>query len=88
MADLEKSAGEDHRRDAEHHDTGLPDHLEDMTRTRTEIDVIQTTTENPYLELNFIGTYVAIALATCAVRIKSLQFRKVVLTFCRHSLAS
>lgn len=40
-----------------------PEHLEVLTHVHTNIDVIETTTANPYLELNFIGTYLAIAFA-------------------------
>ena len=48
------------------HPGRLPEHNEDLARTRTNIDVIETTTENPYKELNFIGTYIAIAIACAA----------------------
>lgn len=48
------------------HPGRLPDHNEDLARTRTNIDVIETTTENPYKELNFIGTYIAIAIGCAA----------------------
>ena len=48
------------------HDGRLPDHDPGMERTRTDIDVIETTRENPYKELNFIGTYIAIAIGCAA----------------------
>ena len=57
MADTEKRVGQANDQ--------LPEHLENMERTRTNIDVVETTTKNPYKELNFIGTYLAIAFATC-----------------------
>ena len=47
-------------------DGRMPDHDPGMERTRTNIDVIQTTRENPYKELNFIGTYIAIAIGCAA----------------------
>ena len=56
MANVEK-----HTVDSHGHD-----HRPDLERTRTDVDVIHVTTENPYKELNFIGTYAAIAFATCA----------------------
>ncbi|KAK4499760.1 hypothetical protein PRZ48_007946 [Zasmidium cellare] len=63
MADVEKTA----RATGEDHDNGrLPEHLEEMERVHTKIDVIETTQDNPYFEINFIGTYAAITLATCA----------------------
>jgi hypothetical protein len=63
MAHIEKdqvteTTGRDH--------DNLPHHNPDMERTRTNIDVIQMTTENPYKELNFIGTYITIAIGCCA----------------------
>ncbi|KAF2168747.1 hypothetical protein M409DRAFT_52771 [Zasmidium cellare ATCC 36951] len=65
MADVEKTArsGEGH---GHAHHGELPEHLEEMNRVHTNIDVIETTSENPYFEINFIGTYAAITLATCA----------------------
>lgn len=64
MADLEKRAVVAEH-DTGHH--GSPDHLKDeIERTRDEADVIHVTTANPYFEINFIGTYVAIAFAVCA----------------------
>ena len=64
MADIEKNQVTEANG---HHDHDkLPHHNSDMERTRTDIDVIQTTTENPYKELNFIGTYIAIAIGCCA----------------------
>ncbi|KAF7190192.1 Trichothecene efflux pump TRI12 [Pseudocercospora fuligena] len=65
MADIEKTV-QDPEQHPEGHYGALPEHLEEMARTHTNIDVIHTTTENPYFQLNFIGTDVAIALATCA----------------------
>lgn len=65
MADVEKTARSGEGHDHAHHG-GLPEHLEEMNRVHTNIDVIETTTENPYFEINFIGTYAAITLATCA----------------------
>ena len=67
------SDGRDHSPDEkmgnehiEHHNKGsYPDHSDAMARVHTNIDVIETTTESPYKEANFIGTYVAIALGTC-----------------------
>jgi hypothetical protein len=61
MADVEKDQVK-----AGGHAGRLPDHNEDLARTRTKIDVIETTTENPYKELNFIGTYIAIAIGCAA----------------------
>ena len=61
MANVEKNQG---KGDGEH--GRLPEHNEDLARTRTNIDVIETTTENPYTELNFIGTYIAIAIGCAA----------------------
>lgn len=55
---LEDEHGQGHGR--------LPDHLDQMERTRTDIDVVHVTTANPYTEINFIGTYAAITFATCA----------------------
>lgn len=49
-----------------HHEMAMPDHLEELEKTHTNIDVIHTTQENPYGEINFIGTYIAITLACCA----------------------
>lgn len=64
MADIEKDQVTEAKG---HHDHDrLPRHNPDMERTHTNIDVIQTTTENPYRELNFIGTYIAIAIGCCA----------------------
>jgi MFS family permease len=40
-----------------------PDHLEDLEKTHTNIDVVHVTQKLPYREVNFIGTYVAILLA-------------------------
>lgn len=62
MADVEK----DQVTAANGHHGRLPDHNPDMERTRTNIDVIETTTANPYKELNFIGTYIAIAFGCAA----------------------
>lgn len=64
MADIEKQRTEDSTANEgrQLHDR-LPDHNKDLARTRTQIDVIETTTQNPYKELNFIGTYIAIAVA-------------------------
>lgn len=56
MAEAEKSNV------IEHHE-GRPEHLEELNQTRKEVDVVHVTTENPYKEINFIGTYIAIALA-------------------------
>lgn len=50
-----------------HHDEKvMPDHLEDLERTHTKIDVIHVTQKLPYGEINFIGTYMACLLACCA----------------------
>ena len=62
MADIEKHAQSNADRSSS---GGLPEHLEEMKHVHTEIDVIHTTTENPYKEINFIGTYLAIGFATC-----------------------
>lgn len=68
MADLEKQPdlSEGNRNSSIHSHGPRPDHLEEIEKVHTNIDVIHATTENPYLEPNFIGTYIAIALATCA----------------------
>lgn len=64
MSDVEKDGiGLDHY---DHGHVAMPEHLEGIERTRDEADVIHVTTENPYKEINFIGTYAAIALGTCA----------------------
>jgi MFS family permease len=48
---------------ADHRDSNsIPEHIEQLDRTHTEKDVIHTTHESPYREVNFIGTYVAILL--------------------------
>ncbi|CAK1365717.1 unnamed protein product [Cercospora beticola] len=44
----------------------MPKHIEELERTHTNIDVIETTQESPYGEVNFMGTYVAVTLACCA----------------------
>lgn len=38
----------------------------DLERTHTQIDVVHITQENPYGEINFIGSYIAFLLATNA----------------------
>jgi hypothetical protein len=40
----------------------IPEHIEHLDRTHTNKDVVQTTQESPYGEINFIGTYLAILL--------------------------
>lgn len=56
----------DHKHAQDHNQGGrLPEHLEEMNRVHADIDVIETTTQSPYKEPNFIGTYIAIAFATC-----------------------
>jgi hypothetical protein len=48
---------------ADHRDSNsIPEHIEQLDRTHTKKDVIHTTHESPYREVNFIGTYVAILL--------------------------
>jgi MFS family permease len=48
---------------ADHRDSNsIPEHIEGLDRTHTNKDVIHTTQESPYRELNFIGTYLAILL--------------------------
>jgi hypothetical protein len=53
----EKNIAPDHR-DAD----SIPEHIEHLDRTHTNKDVIQTTQESPYREVNFVGTYLAILL--------------------------
>jgi MFS family permease len=48
------------------HASAKPEHIEELERTHTNIDVIETTQQNPYGEINFIGTYIAVTLACCA----------------------
>ena len=64
MADVKKDQVTEANGHHEHEK--LPHHNPNLECTRTDIDVIQTTTENPYKELNFIGTYIAIAIGCCA----------------------
>lgn len=40
-------------------------HVEILHRTHTEMDVLNATQENPYRELNFIGTYAAALFSCC-----------------------
>lgn len=63
MADEEKQPQADSLHT--HGDHGsAPEHLDELNRTHTKIDVVETTTQSPYKEPNFIGTYVAITFAT------------------------
>lgn len=63
MSDIEKHTAD---ADGDHGDGRMPEHLKGIERTRDDADVIHVTTEIPYMEINFIGTYAAIALGTCA----------------------
>ena len=41
----------------EHRDSNsIPEHIEQLDRTHTNKDVVHTTQESPYREVNFIGT--------------------------------
>ncbi|KAK3672123.1 hypothetical protein LTR78_008094 [Recurvomyces mirabilis] len=46
--------------------TAMPDHIENLDRTYADIDVVELTHQNPYREVNFIGTYIAALLACSA----------------------
>ena len=50
-------------------DSGDPDthtEMENIDRTQTEIDVVESTFETPYREPKFIGSYIAALLGACA----------------------
>ena len=62
MSDIEKHTADVDHDEGQYH----PEHLKGIEQTRDDADVIHVTTENPYTEINFIGTYAAIAFGTCA----------------------